>query len=304
MLERIAVAKPIQSSPSQMDLVNQSDQIDLFEQFDPVAPATPSEDYELALEHADALGIIQANPMAQCMKPLSYIFFTRAKPGVSFLRFSTDDVKCAFRRMGIKVPKNIGDIPHQAQKRAMPLVIQSTAPLGCEWILESMGAGVHCFKLVGSNKLHPSADAEERHVEDKAAAIIEAFDMSDKARLELQVKENGLLNDFLDREMSFATKPPRGFVKDVGQVDFDAIFVVRDELDARFIATVQYEIQPQPICGHKARRMLRFADIRYPEWKTKAIVVQRLSDNRIAIFEMQRFFEGTEIAKEVHYLLT
>ena len=105
--------------------------------------------------------------------------------------------------------------------------------------------------------------------------------------------------------MSFATKPPRGFVKGVGQVNFDAIHVVRDTIDdARLMATVQYESKSHPICGHKARRMLRFADIRYPEWKTKAIVVQRLSDNRIAIFEMRRFFEGTEVAKEVHYLLT
>jgi hypothetical protein len=93
-------------------------------------------------------------------------------------------------------------------------------------------------------------------------------------------------------------------VKGVGQVDFDAIYVVQDEIDVRLMATVQYETQPQPICGHKARRMLRFADIKYPEWKTKVVVVQRLSNNRIAIMEVRKIFEGTEIASEVHYVLT
>lgn len=305
MLDTTKAISPIQVSTSQMDMVKPNAQIDLFEHVEVEFPDTSSSECALALSHTDALGIIQANTMAQCMKPLSYIFFTCANPGVSFLRFSTDDVKLAFRKMGIKVPRNIADIPHQAQKKSMPLVIQSTAPLGCEWILETLGGGVHCFKLVDSNKLHPSTDAEERHVEDKAAAIIEAFDMSEQARLELQVRENGLLDDFLERKMSFATKPPRGFVNNIGQVDFDAIFVVRDTMDdARLMATVQYESKSHPICGHKTRRMLRFADIKYPDWKAKAVVVQRLSDNRIAIFEMRRFFEGTEIAKEVHYLLT
>lgn len=304
MLDKVEVDAPIKSSTSQMDMVNSDDQIDLFEQIELEAPKTSSNDFELALSHADALGIIQANPMPQCLKPLAYHFFTCARPGMSFLRFTTDDVKRAFRKLGIKIPKNIADIPYQAQKKPLPVVIQSTASFGSEWILETLGGGVQCFKLVDSNKLHPSADAEERHLEDKAAAIIANFDMSDQARLELQVRENDLLTDFLGREMSFATKPPRGFVKGVGQVDFDAIYVVRDEIDARLMATVQYETRPQPICGHKARRMLRFADIKYPDWKTKAVVVQPLSNSRIAILEVRKCYEGTEVASEVHYVLT
>lgn len=304
MLETTEAGTRITSSMLPAEMVNAESQIDLFEQFDHEATTSLSEGLELALDHVEALGVIQANPMAKCFKPLAYLFLTRARPGITSLRFSTEDVSIAFGKMGIKVPKNLPDIAYQAQKKPAPVVINSTAPFGCEWILEATGGGGFCFKLVDSNKIHPDAGAEERHLEDKAAAISEAFDMSEQARLELQIQENDLLSDFFGREMSFATRPPRGFVQGIGQVDFDAIFVVRDEPHARLMVTVQYETRPQPICGHKARRMLKFADTRYPDWKTKAVVVQRLADNRVAILELRKLFESTEVVNEVHYVLT
>ncbi|AXI49134.1 hypothetical protein C1J03_23770 (plasmid) [Sulfitobacter sp. SK012] len=290
------------SSDLHAQMINANGRIDPFDQIESQEASEISSGALLPFVHEDALRAINDNPMVQSQKPLAYLFLTRIRPGKSFLRFTQSDIEMSLRKLGMKVPRNLPDIPYQAQKKPMPLIIACTAHFDTEWIIEPMGGGAFCFKLVNLCKIYPDVAAEPKRITDSASAFIDAFELTEQARLELQVRENHLLDDFLGCEMSFVTRPPRGFIKNVGQVDFDALYVTTHEVELRRMATVQMETQPQPICGHKAARMLQYAAIGYPHWKTKGVIIQRLGDDRIAFFEVAKDLDGVRVTREEHYV--
>jgi hypothetical protein len=73
-------------------------------------------------------------------------FLTIHKKGQQEVLFSRTDIEEAAEGLGIKLPKNLGDIIYSFRYRTpLPASIQKRAPKGKEWIIRPAGRGKYRF---------------------------------------------------------------------------------------------------------------------------------------------------------------
>ena len=68
------------------------------------------------------------------------IFLEKYKDGMTELTFSREDIVRIAKKIGVKLPKNLGDIIYSFRYRAeLPESIRAKAPIGYEWIIRPAG---------------------------------------------------------------------------------------------------------------------------------------------------------------------
>ena len=76
------------------------------------------------------------------------IFTDFYKKGMTEVPFSREHISEYAERLGIKTPKNLGDVVYSFRYRAsLPQKIQDTAPDGKEWLIVGTGSANYCFRL-------------------------------------------------------------------------------------------------------------------------------------------------------------
>ena len=90
---------------------------------------------------------------------MSSIFLDVYKPKSRELRFSREDIVAAATKLGMKLPKNIGDVIYSFRYRnQFPAEILATQPNGYEWIIVGAGKSEYLFKLVPFNRILPNSN--------------------------------------------------------------------------------------------------------------------------------------------------
>lgn len=69
------------------------------------------------------------------------IFRSRYKAGAVKVTFEREDIVRAAKKLGVKLPKNLGDVIYSFRYRApLPESVRVKAPRGKEWIIRPAGA--------------------------------------------------------------------------------------------------------------------------------------------------------------------
>ena len=91
------------------------------------------------------------------------IFFERYKPKATSVRWQRSDLETAALKLGIELPKNLGDVIYALRYRiALPKRILRTQPKGMEWIIEGAGRAHYAFQLVRINRIEPNPESCHR----------------------------------------------------------------------------------------------------------------------------------------------
>lgn len=73
------------------------------------------------------------------------IFFSRYQKGMREIEFRRDDIETVAAELGIKLPKNLGDVLYSFRYRAsLPDSIKAEAPQGEGWIIRPVGRSLSC----------------------------------------------------------------------------------------------------------------------------------------------------------------
>ena len=81
-------------------------------------------------------------------KLIEKIFFHNFKNEATEVVFEREDLVNTARELGIKLPKNLGDIIYSFRYRAaLPESIRECAPDGLEWIIRLIGQAKYKFSL-------------------------------------------------------------------------------------------------------------------------------------------------------------
>lgn len=82
----------------------------------------------------------------QYRRIIEYIFGRHYREGLSSFEFERDEIEDAARELGLRRPKNLGDVVYSFRhRRPLPGTVAEKAPKGTQWIIRSAGTARYRF---------------------------------------------------------------------------------------------------------------------------------------------------------------
>jgi hypothetical protein len=232
------------------------------------------------------------------------IFFDQYKKRGESVYFEREDLEHAAKDLGIKLPKNLGDVIYAIRYRLdMPETILSTQPKGMEWIIEGVGRAKYVVKLVKINRILPNAELITIKIPDATPEIVGQYSLSDEQALLAKVRYNRLIDIFLGLTTYSLQNHLRTTVKGVGQIEIDEIYVGVDQSGCHYVIPVQAKGGNDQLSVVQTKQDIQCCAEKYPNLITRAISTQFMEDDLIAIFELTVQDEQVKLVSEKHYKL-
>ncbi len=248
-----------------------------------------------------------AQKVARYAQIIQKVFERHWAPGLSEFSFARDELSDACAGLGIKVPKNLGDIVYTFRyRRALPKPILETQPSNKAWLILGDGDARYRFRLNALTQIHPSRGLLARKVPDATPEIISHYALGDEQALLARVRYNRLIDLFLGITAYSLQNHLRTKVPNYGQIEIDELYVGVDAPGAQYIVPVQAKagkdilgviqtIQDYVFCSGNEK---------YKYCICRPVSAQFLDDEKIALFET--YFDGDEVSivQERHYRLS
>ncbi len=233
------------------------------------------------------------------------IFLASYKKGITAIPFTREEMLANAESLGIKLPKNPGDILYSFRYRyPLPAKILATQPKGKEWIIEGKGRAMYQFCLVPINRIAPNPNLITIKIPDATPEIIAVNSLSDEQALLAKVRYNRLIDIFLGITTYSLQNHLRTTVRDLGQIEIDEIYVGIDRQGCQYIIPVQAKGGNDQLSTVQAKQDIACCSEKFPGLVFRAISAQFMDDSRIAIFELCLDDDGlVKTVEERHYLL-
>lgn len=239
-------------------------------------------------------------------KVISECFKRGYREGVQDVRFERDAIPKICSELGLKVPKNLGDVVYSFRyRKQMPLEIEKTAPEGYEWIIKSGGAGATSYRFVLAKKieLRPREGKRIIKIPDSTPEIIDHYRLSDEQALLSMVRYNRLVDIFLGITAYSLQNHLRTQVANVGQIEIDELYVGVDGSGVQYVVPLQAKRGKDKLAIVQTLQDIAFCRERYPDLVFRAVSAQFIDDKVIAMFELDEEDEEIRIVDEQHYML-
>ena len=235
---------------------------------------------------------------------ISRVFEDHYRDGVVEFEFTRDEFASVASILNVVLPKNIGDMPYSFRYRnELPAGIRATAQPGYEWIIEGAGRGKYRFKQVRLNRIVPREELLAIKVPDATPEIIGAYALSDEQALLAKVRYNRLIDIFLGIAAFSLQNHLRTTVKNVGQIEIDEVYVGIDRHGRQFVVPVQAKGGSDKHGSVQTQQDILCCAEKFPDLICRAISVQFMDDDRIAMFELALHDGEIRIVDEKHYRL-
>ena len=243
---------------------------------------------------------------------LEHVFFDEHfgayKGGATRIEFEREDLERAAKALGIKLPKNPGDVIYsQRYRTSLPRTIVDTQPDGMEWIIEGAGRACYRFCLVPSNRILPNPALRAIKVPDATPEIIGAYALNDEQALLAKVRYNRLIDVFLGVTAYSLQSHMHTTVKGIGQIEIDEVYVAIDRQGVQYVIPVQAKGGKDQLAVVQTKQDLACCAEKFPTLVCRSVSAQfiDMEDNRkkIAMFELAVEDDRVVIVEEKHYRL-
>lgn len=232
------------------------------------------------------------------------IFLDRYSDGATELEFARTDIESAADDLGIKLPKNLGDVLYSFRFRtSFPETIISTQPKGMEWVIELAGRAVYRFRLVKINRVLPRDDLARIDIPDATPELIRAYALDDEQALLAIVRYNRLIDTFLGLTTYSLQNHLRTTVKGVGQIEIDELYIGLDKRGCHYVIPVQAKGGKDQIGIVQTSQDIRFVEEKFPGMRCRAVAAQFMDDGIVALFELTLQDDEIKVVDEKHYRL-
>ncbi len=235
---------------------------------------------------------------------IEHIFNKIYRPGAAKLEFTREDIELAATSLGIKLPKNLGDVIYTFRYRgALPQAILAKAPKGMHWIILPAGRGKYRFESTAISSINPRQELAETRIPDATPGMIAKYALSDEQALLAKLRYNRLVDIFTGVTCYSLQSHLRTSVLDLGQIETDEVYVGLDKRGAHYVFPVQAKggrdlinivqiMQDYAMCGEKFKNLL-----------CRPIAAQFMPEGVIAMFEFEESEQGFSVTTEKHYRL-
>ena len=153
------------------------------------------------------------------------IFFSHYKDGSTAVSFSRRDIESSAARLGIKLPKNLGDVVYSFKYRTqLPDAVVQTEPDDKSWAIVGKGRSKYAFELKAIVKIKPDAMLPTTKVPDSTPGIVSRYALNDEQALLAKLRYNRLIDIFTGVTCYSIQNHLRTTVQDIGQVETDEIY--------------------------------------------------------------------------------
>lgn len=232
------------------------------------------------------------------------IFSTHFRHGQAGFEFTRDEFEDVARKLGIDLPKNLGDVLYSFRyRKELPESIRSTASQGLEWVVEGAGKARYRFRQVRINRIEPRRELIAAKIPDATPEIVAAYAQTDKQALLAKVRYNRLIDIFLGIASYSLQNHLRTTVDAIGQIEIDEIYVGVDRGGRQFVVPVQAKGGSDKHGAVQTRQDIAFCREKYPQLICRPVSAQFMDDDRIALFELTIENGEVRIVEERHYRL-
>lgn len=245
-----------------------------------------------------------ARPKNVYAQLIETIFIRRYDGKSTEFSFHREDIQPIADELGIKLPKNLGDVVYSFRYRKdLPDSIRNTAPQGYEWIIRPAGRGHYKFSLVAETRIVPSSMLVETKILDSTPGPIRKYALSDEQSLLAKLRYNRLIDIFTGLTCYSLQNHLRTTVPGLGQVETDEIYIGVDSRGAQYIIPVQAKGRSDRIGIVQIEQDVALCAAKYPQLICKPIASQSTQDEVIMMFEFEQTDQGLRIVHEKHYRL-
>jgi hypothetical protein len=235
---------------------------------------------------------------------IDQIFFDRYRQGLTEIDFKRDDIEDAARSLGMKLPKNLGDVIYSFRFRtAFSDRILATQEEGTAWRIELAGVGLYKFILGKESRIYPASTLSIIDIPDATPAIIAAYALDDEQALLAVVRYNRLVDVFLSLTTYSLQNHLRTTVKGVGQIEIDELYVGVDSLGQRYVIPVQAKGGKDRISIVQTMQDIRACAQKFSGTVCRPVSVQFMTDKSISMFELAVEEGELRVTAERHYRL-
>ena len=232
------------------------------------------------------------------------VFFDHYSDGDTSVMFVRDELEPAALELGIKLPKNLGDIVYSVRFRSsLPKRIIDTQPKGLEWVISLAGKGKYEFSLKKINRIVQNENLVSIRIPDSTPEIISAYALDDEQALLAKVRYNRLIDIFLGLTTYSLQNHLRTTVKNMGQIEIDELYVGLDTHGCHYTIPVQAKGGSDQIGIVQTEQDIAWCQQQYPDLRCRPISAQFITNELIAMFELKVDNDELKVVEERHYKL-
>ncbi|HEX6779059.1 MAG TPA: hypothetical protein VF099_12705 [Ktedonobacterales bacterium] len=254
---------------------------------------------------SDTEGVFPSSPeLNRYQQIMERIFFAHYQEGAREVSFERDEMVRAAQELGIKLPKNLGDVLYSFRYRSvLPESIRAKAPAGEYWVIRPGGRSRYRFVLAAAETILPNTLLAEVKVPDATPGIVSRYAQGDEQALLAKLRYNRLIDIFSGVTCYSLQNHLRTTVPGMGQVETDEIYVGIDRRGAQYVFPVQAKGGKDKLGIVQIEQDFALCHIRFPNLICRPIAAQFLEDDLIALFEFEQGEKGIAIVSEKHYRL-
>lgn len=239
------------------------------------------------------------------MQILDLVFDMAYTEGATEVPFAKSELNHAADAIGVERVENPADLVYYFRfRKPLPLSVTSKAPEGFEWIIRGAGKGQYKLVAVPNQvRVLPREGLITTKVPDSTPEIIRATALGDEQALLALVRYNRLLDIFLGLTTYSLQNHLRTTVKGVGQVEVDEVYVGLDRFGVQYILPVQAKGGTDEIGLTQIEQDLGVCGEKWPHMVARAIAVQFMDNDKIAMFELGLQDFQVAVIREAHYRL-
>jgi len=236
---------------------------------------------------------------------IEHVFLSRYQPGAEEVEFEREDIERAAAELGVKLPKNLGDVVYSFRYRAsLPESIRRAAPVGRQWIIRPAGRGRYRFVAATMTSIIPSRFLAITKVPDSTPGIVAMYAMDDEQALLAKLRYNRLIDIFTGIACYSLQNHLRTTVPLLGQIETDEIYIGIDRRGVHYVIPVQAKGGKDALSIVQAEQDVAMCAVKFPSLTCLPIAAQFIEESLIALFALEAGGDqGIAVTREKHYRL-
>lgn len=233
------------------------------------------------------------------------IFTEKYRKGAKQVEFDHLDIALHAERLGISVPKNIGDVVYSFRyRRDLPQRIAKEAAKGETWIIRGVGRAKYKFASVLLKPIVPNEQLAITKVPDATPQIILRYALSDEQALLAIIRHSRLVDIFTRTTCYSLQNHLRTTVADMGQIETDEVYVGVDQRGVQYVFPVQAKGGKDKVGIVQFEQDMAMCREKFPTLICIPIAAQFMAENVIALFSFEESAgDLPKVQTEKHYKL-
>lgn len=233
------------------------------------------------------------------------IFKEKYRKRAKQFEFDRSDIALHAQRLGIPVPKNIGDVLYSFRyRRDLPESIAKEAAEGQTWIIRGAGIAKYKFASVPLAPIVPNEQLSLTKVPDATPQIILRYALNDEQALLAIIRHSRLIDIFTRTACYSLQNHLRTTVEGMGQIETDEVYVGVDQRGAQYVFPVQAKGGKDKLGIVQVEQDIAMCREKFPKLICKPIAAQFMAEKVIALFSFEQTTgDLPKVQAEKHYKL-